>query len=96
MFKGKSHLGNYSDKMLELDYNVGRIMDLIRAEAPDTIVVLTADNGAWQDAFPMPEPILSAARRAPRSKAAGASPASCGCDSAWKIDPCRGVIGVQL
>ncbi len=51
-FKGKSHLGNYSDKMLEWDYNVGRIMDEIRADAPDTIVILTADNGAWQDAFP--------------------------------------------
>ena len=27
-------------------------MDAIRAEAPDTIVVMTADNGAWQDAYP--------------------------------------------
>ncbi len=51
-FKGKSHLGNYSDSVLELDANVGRIMDAIRAEAPDTIVVFTADNGAWQDAWP--------------------------------------------
>ena len=38
--------------MMELDDNVGRIMDAIRAEAPNTIVVLTADNGAWQDAYP--------------------------------------------
>jgi arylsulfatase A-like enzyme len=52
MFAGKSHLGNYSDSVLELDYNVGRIMDVIRAEAPDTIVIFTADNGAWQDAWP--------------------------------------------
>jgi arylsulfatase A-like enzyme len=52
MFAGKSHLGNYSDSMLELDYNVGRIMDVIRTEAPDTIVIFTADNGAWQDAWP--------------------------------------------
>jgi arylsulfatase A-like enzyme len=52
MFQGKSHLGNYSDSMLELDYNIGRIMDVIRAEAPDTIVIITADNGAWQDAWP--------------------------------------------
>jgi len=51
-FKGKSHLGNYSDSVLELDANVGRIMDTIRAEAPDTIVVFTSDNGAWQDAWP--------------------------------------------
>ena len=52
MFAGKSHLGDYSDSMLELDYNIGRIMDVIRAEAPDTIVIFTADNGAWQDAWP--------------------------------------------
>ena len=51
-FKGKSHLGDYSDSLMELDYNVGRIMDAIRAEAPDTIVILTADNGAWLDAYP--------------------------------------------
>ena len=51
-FVGKTHLGNYSDSVLELDYNIGRIMDTIRAEAPNTIVVITADNGAWQDAFP--------------------------------------------
>ncbi len=51
-FIGKSHLGNYSDAQLELDDNIGRIMDEIRAEAPNTIVVITADNGAWQDAYP--------------------------------------------
>src|SRR6266702_4640517 len=51
-FKGKSHLGNYSDAMLELDHNIGRVMDAIRAEMPNTIVVLTADNGAWQDGYP--------------------------------------------
>ena len=51
-FVGKSKLGRYSDSMLELDDNVGKIMDAIRAEAPDTIVVLTGDNGAWQDAYP--------------------------------------------
>ena len=27
-------------------------MDEIRAELPDTIVIITADNGAWQDAWP--------------------------------------------
>jgi arylsulfatase A-like enzyme len=51
-FRGKSKLGNYSDSMLELDANVGRIMDTIRTEAPDTIVIVTCDNGAWQDAWP--------------------------------------------
>jgi arylsulfatase A-like enzyme len=51
-FAGKSHLGNYSDSMMELDSNIGRVMDAIRTEAPDTIVIVTADNGAWQDAWP--------------------------------------------
>ena len=51
-FKGKTHLGNYSDSVLELDSNIGRIMDVIRAEAPNTIVIITSDNGAWQDAYP--------------------------------------------
>ena len=51
-FRGKTHLGQYSDSVLELDSNLGRIMDTIRAEAPDTIVVFTSDNGAWQDAWP--------------------------------------------
>jgi arylsulfatase len=45
-------LGRYSDSVLELDDNIGRIMDVIRTEAPNTIVVTTADNGAWQDAYP--------------------------------------------
>jgi arylsulfatase len=51
-FKGKSHLGNYSDAVMELDSNIGRVMDAIRSAAPNTIVVVTADNGAWQDAWP--------------------------------------------
>ena len=51
-FAGKSHLGRYSDSVMEMDDNVGRIVDTIRAEAPNTIVVFTADNGAWQDAYP--------------------------------------------
>jgi hypothetical protein len=32
--------------------DIGRIMDEIRADAPNTIVILTADNGAWLDAYP--------------------------------------------
>jgi arylsulfatase len=51
-FANKSHLGRYSDSVQELDDNIGRIMDEIRADAPDTIVIVTADNGAWQDAYP--------------------------------------------
>jgi arylsulfatase A-like enzyme len=51
-FAGKSHLGDYSDSVMELDADIGRIMDVIRAEAPNTIVIITADNGAWLDAYP--------------------------------------------
>ena len=51
-FAGKSKLGRYTDSMLELDDNIGRIMDAIREVAPNTIVITTADNGAWQDAYP--------------------------------------------
>ncbi len=51
-FQGKSHLGNYSDAQMELDDNIGRIMEVVRQVAPNTIVILTADNGAWQDAYP--------------------------------------------
>jgi arylsulfatase A-like enzyme len=51
-FRGRSHLGDYSDSLMELDTDIGRIMDTIRAEAPNTIVIVTADNGAWADAYP--------------------------------------------
>lgn len=51
-FRGKTHLGNYSDSLMELDVDIGRIVDTIRAEAPNTIVIVTADNGAWLDAYP--------------------------------------------
>ena len=51
-FIGKSHLGNYSDAQMELDDNIGKVMAAIREVAPNTIVIITADNGAWQDAWP--------------------------------------------
>ncbi|MFO1460754.1 MAG: sulfatase-like hydrolase/transferase [Verrucomicrobiota bacterium] len=51
-FAGKTRLGRYSDSILELDDNIGRILDTIREVAPNTIVITTADNGAWQDAYP--------------------------------------------
>ena len=51
-FRGKSHLGDYSDSLMEMDVDIGRIMDEIRADVPNTIVILTADNGAWLDAWP--------------------------------------------
>ena len=51
-FAGRSHLGDYSDSLMELDADIGTIMDEIRKDAPDTIVIVTADNGAWLDAYP--------------------------------------------
>ena len=51
-FAGKSHLGDYSDSLMELDADIGRVMDTIRSQAPNTIVIVTADNGAWLDAYP--------------------------------------------
>jgi arylsulfatase len=51
-FRGKSHLGDYSESLMEMDADIGRVMDEIRTDAPNTIVILTADNGAWLDAYP--------------------------------------------
>ena len=51
-FRGKSHLGDYSDSLMEMDADIGKVLDEIRADAPNTIVILTADNGAWLDAYP--------------------------------------------
>jgi len=51
-FRGKSHLGDYSDSLMEMDDDIGKILDEIRTDAPNTIVILTADNGAWLDAWP--------------------------------------------
>ena len=51
-FTGKSHLGDYSDSLMELDADIGRVMTALRNEAPNTIVIVTADNGAWLDAWP--------------------------------------------
>jgi arylsulfatase A-like enzyme len=51
-FRGKSHLGDYSDSLMELDADIGKVVDAIREFAPNTIVIVTADNGAWLDAYP--------------------------------------------
>ena len=44
----------YSDSVVELDYNIGKIMDTIRELNIDdnTFVIYTVDNGAWQDVHP--------------------------------------------
>jgi arylsulfatase len=53
-WKGKSGQGNFSDAMMELDSNVGKVMDAIRDAGIDknTIVVFSSDNGPWVDAWP--------------------------------------------
>ena len=47
-FKNKSGAGVYADTKLEVDHNIGRILDAIREAGveEDTIVILTGDNGA--------------------------------------------------
>lgn len=54
-FTGKSMAKTkYADAVVEMDYNVGRIMDKIRELGieENTIVFYTVDNGAWQDVHP--------------------------------------------
>ena len=48
-FKGKSAGGFYGDVIEEIDYNVGRIMDKLKAAGLDenTYVIFTSDNGPW-------------------------------------------------
>jgi len=46
-------------------------MDAIRAEAPNTIVIVTADNGAWQDAYPDAGTTPFRGEKARRLKAVG-------------------------
>jgi len=50
-FINASRKGMYSDILMELDYNIGRILDaLSKAEvAENTIVILSGDNGAVTD-----------------------------------------------
>lgn len=54
-FKHKSAAkSKYADAVVELDYNIGRIMDKIRELGieDETLVIYTVDNGAWQDVHP--------------------------------------------
>lgn len=48
-FKGKSEGGLYGDAVEEIDYNVGRIIDLVdELELSDnTYIIYTSDNGPW-------------------------------------------------
>lgn len=46
-FEGKSRVGNYGDSLMELDYNVGRVLDAVKEKGieDNTIVVFCSDNG---------------------------------------------------
>jgi len=50
-FKGKSKAGAYADIQMEVDYNVGRILDGIKQAGIEdkTRVILTGDNAAGSD-----------------------------------------------
>jgi arylsulfatase A-like enzyme len=50
-FKGKSSAGAYADIQMEVDHNVGRILDAIEQAGIDgeTIVILSGDNAAGED-----------------------------------------------
>ncbi len=53
-FRGKSKAGAYGDFMLETDWHVGRILDLLDREglAENTLIVFTSDNGpetTWKE-----------------------------------------------
>jgi len=54
-FKGKSPgKWDYADAVVELDYNIGRIIDKVRELGieENTLIFWTVDNGAWQDVLP--------------------------------------------
>src|SRR5262249_18276538 len=52
LFKGKSRIGQYGDKMMEGDYHVGQILDALKQLGvdQDTLLVFASDNGPWSDA----------------------------------------------
>ncbi len=48
-FKGRSEQGLYGDVMMEIDRNVGRIIETLREMKIErnTLVIFTSDNGPW-------------------------------------------------
>ena len=53
-FRGKSEAGAYGDFMMETDWHIGRILDMLDQEklAEDTLVIFTSDNGpetTWKE-----------------------------------------------
>ena len=86
-FIGKSHLGNYSDAMLELDSNIGKVMDAIRTEVPtpSSSSLPTTARGRMHGRTPGPFP--SVVRRVRRSRAVSVCPASCGRPARFRPGP---------
>lgn len=54
-FAGKSGSGIYGDAVMEVDWSVGRIMDVLKELGLDenTLVVFTSDNGPWLQEGPL-------------------------------------------
>lgn len=50
-FEGKSRVGNYGDSLIELDYNVGRVLDAVKEKGieDNTILVFCSDNGPQRE-----------------------------------------------
>jgi arylsulfatase A len=48
-FKGKSEQGLYGDVVMEIDWSVGQIMQVLKDNGLDdnTLVIFTSDNGPW-------------------------------------------------
>jgi arylsulfatase A-like enzyme len=53
-FAGKSQGGRYGDVIEELDWSVGRLLDVLDEEGLDerTLVIFTSDNGPWRNMPP--------------------------------------------
>jgi arylsulfatase A len=53
-FRGRSRGGRYGDVVEELDWSVGRILDVLKEEGLEerTLVVFTSDNGPWRNMPP--------------------------------------------
>ncbi|HAK57304.1 MAG TPA: arylsulfatase [Acidobacteria bacterium] len=53
-FQGRSDGGRYGDVIEELDWSVGRLLDVVAEEGLDenTLVIFTSDNGPWRNMPP--------------------------------------------
>ena len=63
--------------LLELDNNIEHIINKVRADAPNAVTIVTADNSAWQDAYSDAEATPSVAERLPGFEQAGACRVGC-------------------